>query len=161
MTSSYLTPPGSCLSCVHDRMTDWSVIYWTGVRIEGMPAARRPAASRGIPFTVEGGGRRSGSRDGHACYEIGAETAEALCDLAAYVDIVGLAQAVTSINEFSASEWRAMSRIAVIRKPVILFAPVSCLRTTRALVSRLPLCRATVPFGQWNVCNAVDVLCRA
>ena len=32
--------------------------------------------------------------------------------------------------------------------------PVSSLRTAPALISRLPLSRAAVPFGQWNVCNA-------
>ena len=37
--------------------------------------------------------------------------------------------------------------------PVILFAPVSSSRTAPALLSRLPLSRAAVPFGQWNVCN--------
>ena len=33
--------------------------------------------------------------------------------------------------------------------------PVSSSRTAPALISRLPLTRAAVPFGQWNVCNAL------
>jgi len=33
--------------------------------------------------------------------------------------------------------------------------PVSSSQTTPALISRLPLSRAAVPFGQWNVCNAL------
>lgn len=48
----------------------------------------------------------------------------------------------------------ALSGIAVDYSPVILFAPVPSSRTTPALLTRLPLSRAAVPFGQWNVCNA-------
>ncbi len=39
--------------------------------------------------------------------------------------------------------------------PVILFAPVPSSRTTPALLTRFALVAGAVPFGQWNVCNAL------